>query len=366
MPSFCGKTIDRQPLRPLATSVHNSSISIANGHPKPVDKQAKAFAVYSDRAKHSSIAGQVAITDTATRLSSRKRPLDTCSHPVFRPPKKWNSERLGSQPQVAISTQAIEDLIHKKVEDVLAARALSQTSIIQQPEIREEVQRRLDLLEQRFDGRDDGGLTFLLMAKQYTVRGEDTSALRMYTLAKDFFPNNRKLDFKMKKLREKIRGKKEHVEWEDMDRSACSIRIPHVQRGEKMQSVISDDEVYREKATESHDSDCEIGIKQCPTLKRLRSKPAQSDLGKMESEDMKTPRTRQLLTIINTRDISHTRTLRGVGIKKAKVIVDAIRAAEEDNEATMTVHCLEQLCEMWRISARTIEVMRLSLGTAST
>ncbi|KAI4135817.1 MAG: hypothetical protein LQ347_000320, partial [Umbilicaria vellea] len=214
VPTFTGSTIQRQPLRALTSTAHNAIVRPVNTAAKPGEKPSKAFSVYSDRSKpRLSNSAQVRRTEAPKRMSPTKRPSDPFGLNVNRPLKyARTSPECVRKSQSAISKATIEDIIEKKVTEILAARALDQPSAAPIPDISEEVQRRLELLEQKIDGKDDDGraegLTFLLMAKQHHVRGEDTSALKMYELAKEYFPDNPKLDGKITRLREKLKEKR--------------------------------------------------------------------------------------------------------------------------------------------------------------
>ena len=173
-PTVTGPSIQRQPLRALAASMHNSSLHSQNAISG--SKRAKAsFAVYTDqrlsgigaRAKHAN-------SEIRKQPSPLKRASSSGSFSHSRPTKRQSPNRT-ARPQPVISKESLDELIERKVSDVLAARALDHPSIAPVPDISEEVQKRLDLLEQKIEGRDDGreqGLTFLLMAKQHAVRGE--------------------------------------------------------------------------------------------------------------------------------------------------------------------------------------------------
>ena len=103
--------------------------------------------------------------------------------------------------QPAISQTAIEKIIEDKVTDILTARASGHSAMAPLPDISTEVQKRLEVLEKKIDGKDSGrerGLNFLLTAKQHALRGDDLSKL-----AKDYFPDNQKLDLKIEHLRKK-------------------------------------------------------------------------------------------------------------------------------------------------------------------
>lgn len=387
IPTFTGKDIQRQPLRPLAQTVHNSTTNTANAPHKPGDKQAKSFSVYSDRARQSNATIRPARTDASRFTSPRKRPSDPFSSSASRPQKRRSPPRVVSRSEPTMSKEALESIIEKKVNDVLAARALDQPSIAPQPEISEEVQRRLDMLEQRIDGKNDGreqGLTFLLMAKQHVVRGEDASALRMYTLAKDFFPDNQKLDVKIQKLRQSIQEKKD-AKGRDMSgpdashpplgRNQCEMKAlteggidikvpgagsadaPHASSNIKSQHTRDDDGDYQ--GEEEYKSDGDFHYK--PRTKKARPRTVPSSEVALENEDMQTPRTKELLRIVNTRDLRRIRLLKGVGAKKAETIIEALCAGDEDDENLKGVSSLGELGRLPGVGVKTVENMRIGL-----
>ncbi|KZF21898.1 kinesin-domain-containing protein [Xylona heveae TC161] len=215
--STSGTSFQRQPLRPLAT-VHNTLSN--NNDPAKSGKPAKAFAVFSDASEPHKPSARAALQPKV--LEPRKRGSDALSSSNARPLKtarKNDSSKLvvmrdenenGNENKM--SKQNIEAMIEKKVTEILASRALSDASHPPAPEINEQVQKRLAMLEQRVEDKENEGLNFLLMAKQHHVRGEDTSALKMYQLALPHFPNNEKLINKMLGLEEKLRLKREEEE----------------------------------------------------------------------------------------------------------------------------------------------------------
>ena len=70
-----------------------------------------------------------------------------------------------------------------------------------------------------------------------------------------------------------------------------------------------------------------------------------------------TPRTRQLLHIINSKDVSQIRLLKGVGAKKAEGIVNCLCDLEDDARVTS----LGQLGKMKGVGVKTVENMRTGL-----
>jgi hypothetical protein len=173
------------------------------------------------------------------------------------------------------------------------------------------------MIESKDDGREQG-LTFLLMAKQHAVRGEDTSALRMYILAKEYFPTNAKLDAKIERLRARLGGKRGSQPKKLQGHAPDQVR----EVAEKVsQGASDDDDCYA--AENPLDDDDESGgsftyrPKTKPKLGAQRPKSTARIVELPEdTKERQTPRTKQLLDIINTRDLGQIRGLRGVGAKR--------------------------------------------------
>ena len=368
VPNISGSNIQRQPLRPLASTVHNASAIHAPHNPlKQNDKQIKAFSVYSDRARHSNMETRPSRGDPGRGPSPLKRPApsDTFMASASRPAKRRSPNFIRSRTQPTISKAAIEDMIERKVTDILAARALDQPSVAPQPEISDEVQRRLDLLEKKVDVQDDGreqGLTFLLMAKQHAVWGEDASALRMYNLAKDFFPDNKKLSIKIEKLREKIQHNKEEERRKGAATDSQSSKTLLLGASRKVCGQKDDhDDDYQDDGFPDQHYESDGGFHYKAKAKNKRAKAARLSSTEVGMEDVGTPRTKQLLDIVNSRDIRQIRLLKGVGAKKAEAIIEALCAGEEDEEEVRTVSSLKELGQLRGVGAKTVENMRLGL-----
>ncbi|KAI7091016.1 kinesin-domain-containing protein [Hortaea werneckii] len=79
-----------------------------------------------------------------------------------------------------------------------------------------------------------------------------------------------------------------------------------------------------------------------------------------------TPRTKHILRVINTKDVSKIRLLRGVGPKKAEAIVNAICDLQEEEENAgrecRRVESLGQLGKLRGVGVKTVEGMRAGLG----
>ena len=368
VPSISGPSIHRQPLRPLASTVHNASAMHAMNNPlKENDKQIKAFSVYSDRTRHPNIETRPFQGDPGRRSSPLKRPAasDTFMTSASRPEKRRSPNFIKSRTQPTISKAAIEDIIERKVTDILAARALDQPSVAPQPEISDEVQRRLDLLEKRIDVQDDGreqGLTFLLMAKQHAVRGENASALRMYNLAKDFFPDNKKLEMKIEKLRGKLLHKKEEERRKEAATETKSSKTLLLITTRKDCGRKDDgDDSYQDEASTDQHYESDGGFHYKAKIKNKRTTAGGTSSTEVGVGDVGTPRTRQLLDIVNSRDIKQIRLLKGVGAKKAEAIIEALCAGEEDEDEVRMVTNLRELGQLRGVGAKTVENMRLGL-----
>ena len=399
VPALTGTSIQRQPLRPLATSIHNSAVGSFNLSFKQGDRQAKAFSVYSDRARLSNAAR----TETV-RHSPLKRPCDQFPF-GSRPTKRGSPDCMLLKPQTAVSKEVIEKFIEDKVTDILATRALDKPSMAPQPDISETVQKRLEMLEKKINGKDDGreqGLSFLLMARQHTVRGEDSNALRMYTLAKDHFPENQKLDQKIERLREKMHQRKpekwqnkfvvenagsDYAEDKHPVYSDCKTYntplLAHspskmVYRPKKNNSGVHGGRVNAQLITKSSTLDTITNISKATqedsnyeTDVYNKDNGYESDGGfhyratakkkgprsKSKHDDVNSPRTKRLLDIVNARDISQIRQLRGVGAKKAEVIAEALGGADEDEPKEIVVQSLSELGRLKGVGPKTVESM---------
>ena len=379
LPSFTGPSIQRQPLRPLASAVHNVTVHSSNPG-KPGDKLAKAFSVYSDRARLSN-SSRPRPSDIPKRSSPLKRPSDAAFGSALRPAKRRSPTRQTQigRPQPAISTESLDEMIEKKVTDILAARALDQPSIAPQPEISEEVQRRLALLEQKIEDKDDGreqGLTFLLMAKQHAVRGEDMSALRMYTLAKEYFPDNAKLDTKIQRLRQTLDERKQQQQQQQQHRRGTSQIDPiesmpapkNPRKITKVSQSLSEDDTYQFAPKPVSDADYESAgsFKHRSTArKKAHAQPTKTSQkvynNPTDLAEAPTPRTKQLLDIVNQRDVAQLRLLKGVGAKKAEAILEALCVGEEDELQEREIQSLAELGKLKGVGAKTVENMRSGL-----
>lgn len=394
-------SIHRQPLRPKVLSHTSHLKDIATTVPKPV----KQFSVYSDKVKPAAKYAQQANTSEARSstvpIKSPKRTSSEAIPTLGRPAKALRpteSTRL-AKAEAGMSKDAIEALIARKVSEALAERA-DQTTVSNSDPISDEVQRRLNALEKRVEGQETEraeGLQYLLMAKQHQVRGEDASALTMYQLALPHFPGNEKLVKKVAALQDRLAARKAEKRNSATGGVPLSRATPIPEHDAEPTEKAAgrhrlnteDDESYHE----AHDNDGEMNDDGDDFVYRPRTKirrphatlnrsvtapiashrlalseqvaehspPPVSD----DSEDelataltAQTPRTKQLLNIINTRDVSQIKLLKGVGAKKAEAIVNCLCDLEDDVRVTS----LGQLGKLKGVGVKTVENMRNGLA----
>ncbi|KAI9845441.1 MAG: hypothetical protein M1837_004919 [Sclerophora amabilis] len=132
----------RQPLRPLTNPTNNTKNAASAS--KKGGKPAKEFFVYADRATMSSAKSQAHYNPSNRRSGELKRALEPATNSAGRPSK---AARVGesTRPQ----EKALEEMVERKVEEILAARAMNEPSKPLVEDISEQVQRRLEMLEQK-------------------------------------------------------------------------------------------------------------------------------------------------------------------------------------------------------------------------
>jgi hypothetical protein len=395
-----GPAMNRQPLRPKLLSQNSHLRDVTTVAPKPM----KQFAVYTDKVKP--------ITKPSANISQARA--------VIQSPKRTSSEALHSISRAAkfarpnprnvveagMSKDAIEALIERKVTEALAAgRAAAEitTTANAQDHASDEMQKRLIALERRVEGQETEraeGLQYLLMAKQHQIRGEDSSALKMYRLALTEFPENEKLLRKIRSLQEKLSSRsglmaaesktieastgkpdkpRRKPKDEDLDASWHEDEnVPSTSRGGPLHEEEDDGFIYRPrpKARKPHmtnlirgEATTTIGIDAAPIEPSTYLEPDTS-----LPIPAQTPRTKRLIAIINTRDVNQIKLLKGVGSKKAEAIVnclcdlddfvdqDSSSSDEEKSERKTIVKDLNQLGKLKGVGAKTVMNMRVGLG----
>lgn len=382
MPAITGANIQRQPLRPLTAGV-NLNLGAVNNTSKSSDKPPKSFSVYSDRlkARNSGAATEPKASDGLRRVSPRKRGSDNLSALSSRPikmirPSGAPQSRPVATQQSSITKASIEDLVSKKVEEILATRALDTNSEVSNSSINAEVQRRLDSIEQKLEGQDGAkaeGLSYLLMAKQHQARGENGSALKMYQLARPFFPENEKLLRKIESLHQKMSLTKTNEEQlknrdtlnqnfvREVDPSRPRLALEPLS---KVQRRESEDQSYVNEGLSDEDSGGDNASNSKLHFRARQSKkPTKQPIIPLSADGSVTPRTSHLLQIINSRDVGQIKLLKGVGAKKAENIVGCLCEMDENFqvEGQGTVQSLTELGRLKGVGLRTVQSMRNGL-----
>lgn len=220
------------------------------------------------------------------------------------------------------------------------------------------------------------------MAKQHQVRGEEASALRMYQMALPYFPGNEKLKTKMRNLEERIRIKREgnvakHVSAPlhtasisgniSIQTQPSSLMAPlkaakkPAKPASPLREEVEEDDEYAPKDESDDDEPYASDGSFQYRSKASRSKPKKTTKKLPIFRDAppsgdQTPRTAQLLRIINSRDVGQIKALKGVGTKKADAIVNCLVEMEDEE-----VRDLESLAMLKGVGGRTVENMRLGL-----
>ena len=341
--SLGGPSLNRQPLRQLAP---NAQMALSTRRP---DKPVKAFSVYTDKRR----SGEQPPSYNVSGLSTgQKRPLEASSSSTStRPLKAMRPSGYNRPIEPVLSKADIEALIEKRIDAKIAEKALSE-QVKPVEALNADLQARLTSLEQRVAEKEDSeGLQYLLMAKQHHARGEDASALKMYQLAQPFFPRNGKLASKIAALQERMQRKKETPETLS-EGTADAAERPRNTRNDLR------DEEYHDEGEENADDSFVYKPKRKPPTK---AKVAVFRDLSAATDGPPSPRTQQLLNIINTRDLAQIKLLKGVGIKKAELIVSGLCEIDGDEEGKFVTD-LEQLGALKGVGWKTVENMRMGLG----
>jgi hypothetical protein len=365
--SLTGPTLNRQPLRPLTSTV-NIPVEQQDKKPKPV----KSFSVFTD--KRRSLTRASAANSAIARPVTQKRGLEPSLPSSSRPGK---AIRPNEGARSGLSKAEIEAMIDARVNEKIAEKGLNAT-VDAPPTLSGELQQRLDALEQRVSEKEDSeGLQYLLMAKQHHARGEDSSALRMYQLAQPFFPRNEKLAHKISALQERIRRKRED------DSAYASSSHNHAepshqpappQKKLKRTYESQDDDFYEDNYHPDPEPEAEAEDsfvfkpkrKPAPKMKVAIFRDDSGDPLHSKNTNQPfylppSPRTQNLLRIINTRDVSQIRALKGVGAKKAETIVSSLCEMDDDENGKLITD-LVQLGGLKGVGSKTVENMRVGLS----
>ncbi|CAZ82679.1 unnamed protein product [Tuber melanosporum] len=281
-----------------------------------------------------------------------------------------------------LSPTNIADIVEKKVEEILAARALNEP--------------RLELLEKKLEKKADAkaeGLTYILLAKQHAARGENFSALKMYELAVPYFPENDKLLRKISDLKDK--DKKTTTIRTTMRSSSDLTSSLDTTNGKpssysSIRRVSVTEETFAQapapmprskpKRTFAVFSDNNNDVQQQPVPRSLPAIKMEEDTASEYEDDRseeewslnthQTPRTKNLLRIINSEDVSQIMKLKGVGKKRAEALAQVVRERRravmmDDDDDFPAIKDLEELGMIKGIGQNMVENMRSGLSAAS-
>lgn len=376
--ALSGTSIQRQPLRPLTNThnVHTGTVA-ANKEKaeKDKDKPVKLFSVYTDKSKAATARPTNPSMSAQPRKSNiGKRKSDAGDAPVrpskiLRPSANYRPPLASSaQPSVTMSAAQIEEMVERKVQEILASRAVAEpqqkepkTAPPPQPapvEINEAVQRRLAALERRIDDNDGAnggkseGMWLLLEARKLKEKGDDEGVLRCYEEALPYFPGQAKLVAKIEKLKAKLSVKSMATATvEDVGEGSRQDKA-HSKRPVKHEKVDSEDEAndsdYNASEADADDSYVEAARSKSKSkgvkASKGRAAPARPmNLPTPESSfdgvaAPLTPRTQKLLTIVNSRDANLVKRLHGFGAKKAQDVVERLEGYHD-----LRIESLQQL-----------------------
>ncbi|KAL2135118.1 hypothetical protein VTI74DRAFT_9711 [Chaetomium olivicolor] len=373
-----GSNIQRQPLRPL-TNAHNVHTGVlaakaAEKAEKP-DKPVKAFSVYTDRKPAITVRTTVPVANTSQprqplmvkRISESADALSSRPSKLARPTQvsallRPSQITTTASTQVSISAEQIEAMVEKKVAEILASRAAqAATAPPPQPasepvataiqnDISEEVKRRLEALERRIDSEsrtDDSrsdGLRLLLQARQAKESGDEEAALQYYERALHYFPGQAKLLGKIERLRMKL-GK-----------PASPVKAERRPRRERSSRNEAEEDADYQEGTEA-DVEEDFPAYRSPRRNKPARKKTAAKLSPLDLDDESpaSPRTKQLLAIVNSRDLALIRSLHGFGAKKAQDLVDHLTLRGGEDEDGGRVESLAQLRMLPGMGGRTIE-----------
>ncbi|PWW74927.1 kinesin-domain-containing protein [Tuber magnatum] len=297
-----------------------------------------------------------------------------------------------------LSPTNIADIVEKKVEEILAARALNEPSKKTAADVSDEVNKRLELLEKKLEKKADAkaeGLTYILLAKQHAARGENFSALKMYELAVPYFPENNKLLKKISDLKDKDKNTTIKTTMPNSSDLVSSLDATNGKSSSysSVRQVFVTEETFAQapapvprpkpKRTFAVFSDIGNDAQRQPVPRSLPAAAEMEEDTASEYEDdgneeaewspntQQTPRTKNLLRIINSEDVSQIMKLKGVGKKRAEALAQAVRERRQaagmmdDDDDFPAIKDLEELGMIKGIGQNMVENMRSGLSAAS-
>jgi DNA uptake protein ComE-like DNA-binding protein len=198
----------------------------------------------------------------------------------------------------------------------------------------------------------------------------------MYQLALPHFPHNEKLAGKIAALKERVQSKTRESQV-----FTGAVSPPGKGRFGSMLSLKKEPlRTFGKRQSEDFDADYEEhaggdGLSSDENVSRPRRKKrataksftrGEIDLDTMDCEDPTvSPRTIHLLSIINSRDVSQIKLLKGVGARKAEAIVDCLCEMDQtpdlgfvSDQPQFQVNTLAELSTLKGVGIKTVENMR--------
>lgn len=383
--TLSGTGIQRQPLRPL-TNVHNVHAGTVAKEKadkeKSKDKPTKLFSVFVDT-KATAARPAVAALSSAPRnaLSSKRKSdaVDGQNRPskMIRPGATMRPQGASDSQSMTMSAAQIEEMVERKVQEILASRIAAQSREqeanaappVQPPsaDISEAVQRRLDALERRIEdthgesgGGKSEGMRLLLQARKLKEQGDDEGTLTCYESALRYFPKQPKLLGKIEKLKAKIAAKSantdggEQTEEQEKPRSRKRAAKPQPDVENEAHDSPYDDGDAGADADESYVDSAPTRPQPNPRSKTPSHEGANNNLlANLPADD---PRTHQLLEIVNSRDVSLIKGLRGFGAKKAQSLVTRMNGIDYGGTRDQfRVDSLSQLSGVFGMGEKVVE-----------
>lgn len=376
--TLSGTSLQRQALKPLNTThnVHTGSLAASKEKAeKEKDKPVKAFSVFVDKSKPAPIRPSATSLSTQPRKSGIGKRKSDATDGASRPTKLLRptvSSRppLAStnQTSVTISAAQIEEMVERKVQEILTSRAAAESQQKEQQkqyapqagstEVNEAVQRRLDALERRIEDKDGAsggrseGMRLLLQARKLKEKGDDEGVLRCYEDALPYFPGQAKLLGKIQKLKSKLSGTPSRSE--DVHGVAVQQKLGHMRARSTADSYTADsdqeanDSEYNASEADADESYVDnsraksksrkskvTGGRAGPNRPQFPPTPESSFDDRPTAAEPPTPRTQKLLDIVNSRDAALIKGLHGFGPKKARDIVERLEEFQDARIETM-------------------------------
>jgi hypothetical protein len=310
-PPTAGTNLQRQPLRPL-THIMNANMNAqqASGKEKPL----KAFSVYSDRSKPAGTRHSNGHQKNSPLKRSAEHHISARPAKMSRPDVFGQRPRIYNGPSTSLNAASVESIVERKVSAM---------------------QKRLDELERRLKDRDDErdeSLGDIQAVNPHKARTKRASADSIDEHDVSNLVKNAKLPGNARLPEEKAQLMRNQP-----TQPAGEARTPHIDA--------ENDDSYIYEAGEGSDADYASEEEHSMRKKQRKPAPARRALIRIRTSSSPdpltadppsnsilsgevSPRTKHVMTVINSRDVSQIKKLVGVGPKKAESILDHLRTLD--------------------------------------